>query len=143
MGKNKKLMRPTEELKKNFEQMGKGEIIWDFRGSELDPEDIYLLLNRYEYLFGYLMHQYTLNMIVENSPSLEMECELQFKKMGTSGYCYIDEVDPKSFTISSKHDQRSWIALNLDLHQALAEVLNKRYRDANKKIAKLHKLLKK
>ncbi len=143
MSKNKKLTSPSQDLKENFMQFGNGEIIWGFRGSELESDEVYFLLSRYERLFDYLMGQYFLVKIIENNPSLEEEFELQFKRLGSSGYCYIDGIDPKTFKNSFKHDQKGWIDLNLDLHKALAGVFNERYQAANQNISQLIKQMKK
>ncbi len=145
MSKNDKLTTPSQDLKENFDRVDRvGYSLWMFKSGSLDPDAVYLMLGDYEYLFGYLLERYFLNRIIENNPSLEEEFRIELKRTGDDeGYYYINNIDPKTFKDSHKHNKKEWIELNIEIHQAIATFVNQRYQTANLKSTQLNKLLKK
>ena len=145
MSKNDKLTTPNQDLKENFERVDSvGYSLWVFKSGSLDPDAVYLMLGDYEYLFSYLLERYFLNMIIENNPSLEDKFRIELKRTGDGGgYYYINDIDPKTFKDSRKHDKKGWIELNIEIHQAIADFVNQRNQTANLKVNQLNKLKKK
>lgn len=144
MGEDKKMIGPMNELAENFKRVESvGYALWTFKSGDLDPDGVYLLLGDYEYIFSYLLEQYVLHMIIELNPSLENEFMIDYKKIGSEGYYFIEGIDPKTFKNNNKHDKNGWIELNLELHEAAAKFLNQRQLSANRRIIETKKLLKK